>query len=146
MSSLGVKVTILLAWTSSLLLCLTMVACSGEPSPHEAWEETYLSAAEADRVPDNVARAIQNSTEEDRRSDASLSCAALFTLEPGLQETRSVAWRDARSFVRDPGAADVVVVANYATMMSPNVCFEDDEIKKRAFGDSPFTMEPLPEP
>ena len=102
----------------------------------DEWSEVFLATADLG-VPDNVANAIRDS---DKASQASLSCAAMFTNVEALQEVRALAWGDARAFP-SPQSYDIVSAANYATMKSPEVCFDDEDIHKRAFGDSPFTRD-----
>ena len=119
----------------NMAILLFAVGCGG-PRPLDEWTDVFLSTADMG-VPDNVANAIRAS---DKASQASLSCAAMFTAVEALQEVRMLAWRDARIF---PSAQsfDIVSAANYATMKSPEVCFDAEDIRKRAFGDSPFTRE-----
>ncbi len=125
----------------ALLFTCPILAC-GSPDPFGAWLETYLSAIELG-VSDNVAHAVRSSSEEQRRGILSGSCAAMFTLEPELQEIRALAWREARSFASSPSDADIAIVASYATMTSSDACFNDHSIRTSAFGESPFTQEPL---
>lgn len=105
----------------------------------QRWTAEYLAAASMG-VAENVSSAIIGS---DPVANASLSCAAMFTADAGLQELRVLAWREARSF--PGGAGDTVAAANYATMRYPDVCFHDADVHRRAFGSSPYITEPLGE-
>lgn len=126
------------------LVLVSTAACGNSPS-FDAWQETLVDVADLG-VPDHFARVILESTEEERWNLAINSCLVLFTLEPNLQEVRAAGWRDARSLLRNLDDADIVTAANYATMNSPEVCFEDEEVNASAFGDGHFTEEPFSVP
>lgn len=112
---------------------------TGEAILLDKWTEVFLSTAGMG-VPENVANAIRNS---DFAGRASSACARMFTAEESLSGVREVAWDEARAFPH-PLVNDITGAANYATMLEPDVCFDDPEIRRDAVGDGPLNREPPP--
>ena len=139
-----------------------LVACGGgEPTPRvpmdtltpfvlsetmspslQEWTEVFRDAANAEGLYGNTAAAIRSS---DPQQEASLACASMFNRLVALEEVREAAWRSARAFPAG-GHNDILAASNYATMQVPNVCWDDDKVRVDAFGDGPFTKEPLATP
>ena len=117
---------------------------SASISPYEQWEAIYLSAATM--VSENIGQAILDESRGERRRQAASSCSWLFNTLPDLQSLRVTSWAEARAFPSYAHSSGVTDVGLYATTESPEVCFEDDEIRRSAFGDDDvsFTREPVP--
>ena len=129
----------------ALILCVISIglfaACGGgSVEPFQEWSETFQSTANMG-LADRAAHAVETLNEEERKDMLVSSCVAMFRTTPDIQETRQFAWISAITFpVPQSG---INSASNYATMITPSPCFDDEEIRRRAFPDDNYTREML---